>query len=77
MDGQVKDALIVAAVPQHGNGLYNDLDMAPIVSSHRAALAAGQPEDGIARPPYDPLTTGQKVAGIFDAAAALAVLTWP
>jgi len=71
MDGQVKDAPIVAAVPHKGTGLYNDLDMTPIVSSHKAQLAAGRPDDGIARPPYDPLSTGQKVSGILDAAGSL------
>jgi hypothetical protein len=76
LDGQVKDAPSVAPAERQAKGFsYTDVDMSPVlpvtlvadyVRPNSAAL-----NDGIPRPPYDPLSTGQKVAGVFDVGLTL------
>jgi hypothetical protein len=71
MDGQGKEVQVVAqAEPHHAVFSVNDLDMAPVVAA-RGADSGARPDDGIPRPPYDPLTSGQRVAGVFDVGFAL------
>src|ERR1700679_1166664 len=71
MDGQGREVQIVAqAEPHHAVFSINDLDMAPVVPA-RGADSGARPDDGIPPPPYDPLTNGQRVAGVFDVGFAL------
>jgi hypothetical protein len=71
MDGRVIDAPAHASKKDGGSAFsINDVDMRP--RSLQSLLLEQAPNDGVPRPPYDPLSTGQKLAGVIDAGGSIA-----
>lgn len=70
MDGRVIEDSAQAPTKNGGAFSINDVDMRP--RALQSLLLEQEQNDGIPRPPHDPLSTGQKLAGVIDAGGSLA-----
>jgi hypothetical protein len=72
MEPKFADAQFVASTGEPSAGLsYNDVGMRP-AGNLALQVDYPYPNDGVPRPPYDPLTTSQKVHGVFDGFGSIA-----